>query len=152
MALIDKTHRYDKLKAPFRGHALADLLVRRGGKYEFSGSFSFQTEAEYRQLEFRDTTASEEEAEIDKWTGRPGNLYTFDQVSSEIPTWAEVEAEYADDLAEYAAYEGKRKREYPDIKEQLDLLFKDIEAGKLGEAAKTSQFYTTIKGIKDSNP
>jgi hypothetical protein len=152
MALIDKTIRYDKLKAPFRGHALADLLTRRGGKYEFSGSFSFQTEAEYQQLEFRDTTASEEMAEIDPWTGRPGNLYTYEQVASEVPTWAEIEAEYADDLEEYAAYEGKRNRQYPDVKEQLDLLFKDIDAGKLGDTAKTSQFYVTIKGIKDSNP
>ena len=151
MALIDKTHRYDKLKAPFRGHALADLLTRRGGKYEFSGSSSFQNQSDYQQLEFRDTTASEEMKEVDPWTGRPRNLYTYEQVASELPTWAEVEAEYTEDLAEYAEYEGKRNRQYPDVKEQLDLLYKDIDAGKLGEAAKTSQFYTTIKGIKDSS-
>ena len=151
MALIDKSHRYDRLKAPFRGHALADLLVRRGGKYEFMGSFSFQNEEEYKQLEFRDTTATEEMKEIDRWTGRPQNLYTYDEISAQLPTWEEIEIEYADDLAEYAAYEGKRNRVYPDVKEQLDLLYKDIESGKLGEIAKTSQFYTTIKEIKDSN-
>lgn len=151
MALIDKTHVYDKLKAPFRGHALADLLVRRGGKYEFSGSFSFANEEEYQQLEFRDIAAPEDMREIDPWTGRAKNLYTYDEVKAELPTWEEVETEYADDLAEYAAFEGKRNRVYPDIKEQLDLLYKDIDSGKLGESAKTSQFYTTIKEIKNAN-
>ena len=49
-------------------------------------------------------------------------------------------------------YEGKRNRRYPDWRDQLDMLFKDIDSGKLGDAAKTSSFYTTIKGIKDANP
>jgi len=32
MALLDKTHLYDQLKAPFRGHALEDLLKKRNMK------------------------------------------------------------------------------------------------------------------------
>lgn len=152
MALIDPSHRYDRLKAPFMGHALADLLVRQGGKYEFAGSFSFESEAEYKQLKFRDNTASEEMKEIDPWTGEPRNLYTYDQVKNELPTWSEILAEHADNLAEYDAYASKRARVYPDIKEQLDMLYKDIGSGKLGETAKTSSFYTTIKEIKDANP
>lgn len=152
MALIDPSHRYDRLKAPFMGHALQDLLVRRGAKYEFSGSFSFSTEEEYQQLKFRDITASEEMKEIDPWTGDPKNLYTFEQVKNELPTFAEIIAEHEDNLAEYDAYEGKRNRRYPDWRDQLDMLFKDIDSGKLGDAAKTSSFYTTIKGIKDANP
>lgn len=152
MALLDKTHRYDRLKAPFMGHALADLLILRGAKYEFSGSFSFSTEEEYRQLKFRDITASEEMKEIDTWTGDPKNLFTFTQVESEIPTWEEVYAEHLDNLAEYDEFSSKRARRYPDWRDQLDMLYKDIHTGKLGEAAKTSSFYTTIKGIKDANP
>jgi hypothetical protein len=152
MALIDKTHRYDALKEPFMGHALADLLIRKGGKYEFSGSFSFATEAEYKELKFRDVTAPEEMQEIDPWTGDPKNLYSYNQIKTELPSWTEILEEHQDNLAEYAAYAGKRARTYPDIKEQLDMLFKDIDAGKLGEAAKESSFYTTIKGIKDFNP
>jgi hypothetical protein len=31
------------------------------------------------------------------------------------------------------------------------MLYKDIDAGLLGEAAKESQFYTTIKEIKTAN-
>lgn len=152
MALLDPTHRYDQLKAPFMGHALADLLIRSGGKYEFAGSFSFATEEEYHQLKFRDTTAPDELKEIDPWTGEPGNLYSYEQVKNELPTWAEILEEHEDNLAEYDAYAGKRARKYPDIKEQLDMLYKDIESGKLGETAKSSSFYTTIKGIKDANP
>ena len=152
MTLLDPSHRYDRLKAPFMGHALADLLIRRGGKYEFSGSGSFTTQEGFEQLTFRDTTAPEEMKEIDPWTGEARNIYTYEQIKNELPTWAEVEAEHVDNLAEYAAYEGKRTRRYPDWREQLDMLYKDINSGKLGETAKTSTFYTTIKGIKDANP
>jgi hypothetical protein len=151
MALIDKSHRYDTLKAPFTGHALADLLVRRGSKYEFMGSFSFEGEAGYQELKFRDTTASEELKEIDPWTGEAKNVYTYEQIKTELPTFAEIMAEHEENLAEYAAYEGKRLRRYPDIKEQLDMLYKDIDQGVLGEGAKSSQFYTAIKAVKDAN-
>lgn len=151
MALLDPTHRYDKLKSPFRGHALADLLVRRNSKYEFYGSASFSTEEEYKQLRFRDLTATEEMKEIDPWTGESKNTFTFEQIQNELPTWAEVEAEHLDNLAEYEAYAGKRERVYPDWRDQLDMLYKDIANGKLGETAKTSAFYTTIKAVKDAN-
>jgi hypothetical protein len=152
MTLIDKTHRYDRLKAPFVGHALADLLVRRGAKYEFMGSFSISTAQQYQELKFRDTTASEELKEIDPWTGEARNIYTYEQVQNELPTWTEVMAEHEENLAEYADYEGKRLRQYPDVKDQLDMLYKDIDQGLLGEGAKSSQFYTAIKAVKDANP
>ena len=35
---------------------------------------------------------------------------------------------------------------------QLDKLWHDIDDGKLGDTAKTSSFYTTIKNVKDSSP
>ena len=38
---------------------------------------------------------------------------------------------------------------YPDIKEQLDKLFHDIDDGKLD---KTGTFYTALKAVKDANP
>ncbi len=44
------------------------------------------------------------------------------------------------------------KPSYPGVKEQLDLLWHDIDDGKLGDTAKTSSFYTTIKNVKDSSP
>ena len=35
---------------------------------------------------------------------------------------------------------------------QLEKLYDDIDAGKFGADAKTGQFYTFIKTIKDNNP
>ncbi len=43
-------------------------------------------------------------------------------------------------------------REYPDLPEQLDALYKDIDAGKLGADAKTGTWYTAIKAVKDGTP
>jgi hypothetical protein len=151
MALIDKTHLYDGLKAPFPGHALNDLLINKGGKWEAAGTMSFYSKEEYEALKFRDNTASEEMKEIDPWTGEAKNLYSYADIKDELPSWDEVWAEHEDNLAEYAAYEGKRARKYPDIKDQLDMLYKDIDKGLLGDTAKASAFYTTIKAVKDAN-
>jgi hypothetical protein len=41
---------------------------------------------------------------------------------------------------------------YNSIGNQLDMLFKDIDAGKLGDSAKTGSWYTHIKSVKDNNP
>ena len=41
---------------------------------------------------------------------------------------------------------------YKGIAEQLDLLWHDIDNGKLGADAKTGGFYTTIKALKDKYP
>jgi len=151
MALLDKTVGYDLLKAPFYGHALADELVERGGRWEFVGSYSFSSEGEYQQLKIRDTLASEEDKEIDRWTGEAKNVHTWDQIQGDLPTWAELEARHQHNLEEYDSLAGKRARKYPDWRDQLDMLYKDINNGKLGEAAKTSTFYTTIKAVKDSS-
>ena len=46
----------------------------------------------------------------------------------------------------------KRKDYYPNLVKQLDLLYHDIDAGKLGETAKTSTFYLARKAVKDKYP
>ena len=43
----------------------------------------------------------------------------------------------------------QRDRKYPDLGEQFDLLFKDINEGTLD---KTGGFYTAIKSVKDAHP
>jgi hypothetical protein len=151
MALLNKSHLYDTLKAPFMGHALNDLLINRGGKWEAAGSMSFTTKEEYQELKFRDNTASEEMKEIDRWTGESKNMYSYSDIKDELPTWEELAAEHADNLAEYEALAGKRARKYPDWRDQLDMLYKDIDSGLLGDSAKQSAFYTTIKAVKDSS-
>ena len=41
---------------------------------------------------------------------------------------------------------------YESWREQFDQLFRDVAAGKFGADAKTGEFYTFIKTIKDNNP
>ena len=41
---------------------------------------------------------------------------------------------------------------YPELREQLDQLFRDITAGKFGDDAKTGEWYIAIKEVKDTNP
>jgi hypothetical protein len=45
-----------------------------------------------------------------------------------------------------------REKQYPKIVDQLDLLWHDINNGILGEGAKESNWFTTIKEIKDNTP
>ena len=47
------------------------------------------------------------------------------------------------------AYVDNRKKEYPAIEEQLDLLWHAIDDGTLD---KTSDFYTSLKATKDKYP
>jgi len=46
-------------------------------------------------------------------------------------------------------YKQIRAREYPRIADQLDMLWHAIDSGALN---KTSDFYTTIKAVKDTYP
>jgi len=49
-------------------------------------------------------------------------------------------------------YDNQRKEYYEDLGNQLDKLYHDITAGKLGEDAKTSDFYLGRKAVKDKYP
>ena len=44
------------------------------------------------------------------------------------------------------------KPPYAPIQEQLDMLWHDIDSGKLGDAAKTGTWYLTVKKVKDDFP
>ena len=47
------------------------------------------------------------------------------------------------------AYKQQRMENYPFIGDQLDMLWHAIDSGTLN---KTSDFYTTIKAVKDAHP
>ena len=92
---------------------------------------------------------------------RPGAAWTlegweysgltwYDEVQTK-PTESEVLAEIARLQTEFESNEYQRQREtqYPDIKTQLDMLWHAIDSGTLN---KTSDFYTTIKAVKDAYP
>lgn len=67
------------------------------------------------------------------------------------PTEEEIDAKYKSMLDEWEAkqYQRDRAEIYPKIKEQLDMLWHAIDSGTLD---KTSDFYTTLKKVKDDNP
>ena len=46
----------------------------------------------------------------------------------------------------------KRSAYYDLIRDQLDKLYHDIDAGKLGTNAKTGNFYLARKAVKDKYP
>ena len=79
-----------------------------------------------------------------------------------VPFTAEQEtardAEEVKAAADLAAHKYKNDRQfngsktYPNITEQLDQLFRDVDAGKFGADAKTGEWYIAIKEVKDSNP
>lgn len=68
-----------------------------------------------------------------------------------LPSQEEINAKRAELKAEYDAkkYQRDRLKEYPAIGDQLDMLFHAIDAGALD---KKSDFYTTLKAVKDKYP
>ena len=64
-----------------------------------------------------------------------------------MPTEEEVNAK----IAELQWIENRAKA-YPQLAEQLDKLFHDIDGGLLGEDAKTGSLYLALKEVKDDNP
>jgi len=80
----------------------------------------------------------------------PINDYVF-QDNQTPPTEEAIQAKLAELQSEYNAlqYQRDRQPEYPAIGEQLDMLFHAIDAGTLD---KSSDFYTTIKAVKDKYP
>jgi hypothetical protein len=85
-----------------------------------------------------------------KWILRDDTLEWLDTEQTK-PTNAEIAAEITRLQAEYEAKEYARKRqvEYPALGEQLDMLWHAIDSGTLD---KDSDFYTTLKAVKDKYP
>tara|TARA_R100000655_G_scaffold99933_1_gene144082 strand:+ start:228 stop:548 length:321 start_codon:yes stop_codon:yes gene_type:complete len=78
------------------------------------------------------------------------------QVNNDIREFTDAEYDQAiEDLAQSKldeqdnGYKKSRQQSYPAIPEQLDMLFWAIDAGKVD---KTSDFYKTLKKVKDDNP
>jgi len=62
---------------------------------------------------------------------------------------AEIETQKSNSSASEASVGYKRKRIYPPVTDQLDMLWHSIDAG---EDLKLSEFYTGNKAIKDTFP
>ena len=83
-----------------------------------------------------------------QWVLRGDVLEWFDVEQSQ-PTDDEIATELTRLQAEYDDNEYQRLRQYPSIGDQLDMLWHAIDSGTLN---KTSDFYTTIKAVKDTYP
>ena len=67
------------------------------------------------------------------------------------PTQAEIDAKIISVQAEFDAsqYARNRKAEYPELAEQLDLLYHDMTSGK---GDKTGEWYKEVNKVKTDNP
>ena len=72
------------------------------------------------------------------------------QHDSKPPTKEEIQAELLREVGvyEYYVYERNREKQYPDLKEQLDMLYHDIMEDNLNNG----RWIQTITAIKESNP
>ncbi len=69
-------------------------------------------------------------------------------------TKEQIQAKY-DELVEEdkkIQYQRDRAESYPELKEQLDLLWHAIDGGKFNVKSKETDFYKKLKAVKDANP
>ena len=66
----------------------------------------------------------------------------------------QIDAEIVKLKAEWESkqYQRDRAESYPDLKEQLDLLWHAIDDGKFNVKSKDTDFYKKLKAVKDANP
>ena len=97
----------------------------------------------------RDLDTIKEELKTEYPTLKSGNrIFGETEYNKTIDSWAEeVRAKELD--IEANGYKYARKESYPDIAEQLDKLYHDINNGTLDE---TGEFFTALKTVKDDNP
>lgn len=78
---------------------------------------------------------------------------TWHDVGNDVEEgWILTDGVFAARTGGTAPYDLARRRDYPILAEQLDLLWHAIDAGHFGEPAKTSTFYTTLQTVKNNHP
>tara|TARA_A200000159_G_C7101379_1_gene246755 strand:- start:57 stop:422 length:366 start_codon:yes stop_codon:yes gene_type:complete len=118
--------------APTLRNAIESLNTKNGNSHKATIIYPVANETEY--LEKCKYVTGEDENE--------------NAIFSETPlyTWAEVNAELSSLTTEYnsTVYKINRKNEYPDIGDQLDMIY---HAGQGGD-----EFQAAIKAVKDKYP
>jgi len=73
-----------------------------------------------------------------------------DEEGREPPTWDEIQAEIVREVKiyNYYLYERNREKDYPSVKDQLDMLYHDLKAGNLNNGT----WMTAIETVKENNP
>lgn len=84
------------------------------------------------------------------WWGEANGKFFCDEGLT-LPTEEQIQAKLTELKVDYDSkqYQRDRQTQYPELPEQLDMLFHAIDAGALD---KTSTFYTTLKAVKDKYP
>jgi len=82
---------------------------------------------------------------------KEGIVYGYDSQGDPIPTDVSESAfkEEMDRVRDEVIYVNERKNAYPNIVDQLDKLFHDIDQGKLD---KTGEFYKALLQVKTTFP
>ena len=82
------------------------------------------------------------------------DISTFYYQECEAPKSTDIDAKQLELQAEWNAkqYARKRAQEYPDLAEQLDLLWHAIDAGTLDDRDYRNKFYSMLKKVKTDNP
>ena len=99
---------------------------------------------------------SEFNAKFKKVVGQDaaGTAILSDDPSGFGITWKEVSDQMKIEEQKFSdmEYARKRKDEYPDLAEQLDLLWHAIDAGTLDNRDHRNKFYSMLKKVKTDNP
>jgi len=76
-----------------------------------------------------------------------------DSENREPPTWEEIEKQMENDkkIHDYYLYQKLRFKEFPEGWQQLEMLWDDIDQGRL-PGKETSSWYKAIKDVKDKYP
>ena len=82
------------------------------------------------------------------WKIKEGKIVKW-YSEKEQPADDVIQAKLSELQAEYDSKKYQRDRKYPELGEQFDLLFKDIDSGKV---SKDGGFYKAIKSVKDAHP
>ena len=85
---------------------------------------------------------------------KDGETYTAKDVSGNVVSidLDAVETEFAKQNYINKRTVGVSTTVYPNISEQLDQLYRDIDAGKFGADAKTGEWFVGITSVKTLNP
>jgi len=79
-------------------------------------------------------------------------LGSKEEAEKEHDNWVKWQLE-EDEKFKSTQYQRDRKETYPDVGEQLDMLWHAIDDGDWTAAkAKTTDFYTKLKKVKEDNP
>ena len=77
------------------------------------------------------------------YDGNPNNI-TKEQILAKYDELVEADKKIQ--------YQRDRADAYPELKEQLDLLWHAIDDGKFNVKSKETDFYKKLKAVKDANP